>query len=537
MFLNSRLVYTIWSSLIILFVISHVQAQNSSAENGGIIKTVYVSITHPNADDLNNGSKEYPLKSLQKAIDVCKNIPSKIVIAPGHYRSYIDIQTNEFLELEAEIPGEVFVTGSDEFIAWQKKDSVYWHAWPYDWGFYEDSAACFGDCHLTDYQKRREMVFVNRKPLKQVLSFESLNSGCFYVDENYDRVYINLAQGIDPEDNKIEVSTRGYDIYDLGRNGSLARATVYNKKGLVLNGLVFQHVASTIHQDALTISNTENVILKNCIFEWNNGVGLEFSNCKNVIVKNCISRHNGERGIGVGSGEKYSFIKLEVYGNNWRTNADKIISHDAAGIKVFGSTKQVVIDSSRFFNNQCMAVWFDWNNEDYVIKNSEIFDNQEPGIMVEGSRKRAFIINCKIYNNAIGIKGYGHANVTVENCEISGNKVQFAFGQDGRIVQQDNNWEIDSKDWRIFRNIICAVDAAQNIFEFFEYCNPNKPTTKSSTDFVNTVIADHNKYYHPNQTTIFPNGKTLTGKELSLKKWQELTKQDLNSKFKNKNCQ
>ena len=495
-------------------------------------KIVFVDNEHPGASDFNSGiERSSPLKTLQHAINVCKNITAKIIVASGHYRSYLDIVTNKTIIIEAEEPGTVFISGSDVFKKWAKSDSLYWHTWPYDWGFFADSASCFGDCHLSDYQKRREMVFVDGKPLLQVLHFDQLKKGTFYIDEKMDKVFINMENNTHPDNHNIEVATRGYDVYDQGRNGSLVKIQVYNGKGLIIKGIVFQHVANTMHQDALTITNTDNVIMEDCIFQWNNGVGVEFFKCNNVSMQNCVIRNNGERGMGVGSGENFFFNNLKIYGNNWRTNADKIIAHDAAGIKIFGSTKNVIIDNSEVYNNFCNAVWFDWNNENYIIRNSRIYNNQEAGIMVEGSRKRALIENCEIYNNNSGIKGYGHANVTVENCKIYANDTQLTFGQDGRIVTQDNNWEIDSKDWKLYGNMIYATEPSQKIFTFFEYSNPNVPSTKSVENFFETVRSDFNTYYHPDFKNIFPDGESLFETPLSLSKWTEKTKQDRNSKF------
>ncbi|MFW5760896.1 MAG: right-handed parallel beta-helix repeat-containing protein, partial [Cyclobacteriaceae bacterium] len=333
----------------------------------------------------------------------------------------------------------------------------------------------------------------------------------------------------------VEVSTRGFDIYDLGRNGSLVRATIYEDQGLMIKGIVFQHTANTMHQDALNISNTSNVLIEDCVFQWNNGVGLEFESCSNVTVRNTLIRYNGERGMGTGMGENLHFENLTVYENNWRTNADKIISHDAAGIKLFGGNKNVMLDNIIAFNNKSHAIWFDWDNENYTIRNSTLSDNQEAGIMLEGSRKPALIQSCTLQNNGIGIKGYGHANVTIERSLIYGNHHQLSLGQDGRRVKQDSQWEINSKDWKIFHNQIIATESDQSLFTFFEYHNPDKPSTWASIDFFQTVRADYNTYFHPSNGKQFPDGKHLEGGQLTFENWKKLTGQDVHSEWESLN--
>jgi hypothetical protein len=496
--------------------------------------TLYVNNQHPDACDWNSGkTKDKPLLTLQHAFERSKNIPTRIVVSAGHYRSYFDINTTKLLIVEAETPGDVFLSGSDVFNTWQKEGEYFYHDWFYKWGFYEDSMACFGPCNLTKYQRRRELVFIDSDPVLQVLSKEELVENSFFVDESSSRIYLKPPLGVNPLNSLVEVATRGFDIYDLGRNGSLVRATVHNGQGLVLKGLVFQHTANTMHQDALTVFETENLIVEDCIFQWNNGVGFEMEKCSNVTINNIVVRHNGERGMGSWMGKNIHIKDVQIYGNNWRTNAPKMIAHDAAGIKIFGGNRNVILENLKVFNNYCHAIWFDWDNENYVIKNSLIKNNQESGIMLEGSRKSALVQNCIIRNNDIGIKGYGHANVTVENSIIVGNNHQFSLGQDGRIVSEDHNWEINSENWKIFNNHIIATEKEHVLFSFFEYSNPDPPSTWASNDFFRTIQADNNHYFHPSCKKQFPDGKYLTGGQLTFSKWKKRTGQDKNSIWQN----
>jgi hypothetical protein len=495
--------------------------------------TLFVNNEHSAANDWNSGlTPDKPLLTLQHAIERSKNKPTRIIISAGHYRSYLDINTNKLLIIEAETPGKVYVTGSDVFKNWRKENDYYSHDWFYNWGFFEDSASCFGPCNLSDYQRRREMIFINGDPVLQVISKDELTENTFFVDEGNSLIYLKPKAEVDMINSIVEVSTRGYDIYDLGRNGSLVRATVHDGQGLVLRGLVFQHTANTMHQDALTISETENLLVEDCIFQWNNGVGFEMEKCSNVSVKNIKVRYNGERGMGSWMGKNIHIKDVEIYENNWRSNAPKLIAHDAAGIKVFGGNNNFILENLNVFNNYCHAIWFDWDNENYVIRNSLVENNQESGIMLEGSRKPGLIENCVIKNNNIGIKGYGHANVSVRNSVIFSNNHQFSMGQDGRIVKEDDNWEINSENWTLLNNHIFATEEDQVLFSFFEYSNPNSPSTWASNDFFSTIQADNNFYFHPSNKKQFPDGEHLTGGQLTFSKWKKKTKQDKNSQWK-----
>jgi len=517
------------TTIVFLFFLSHAFGF-ANINFDAVELTLYVNNLHPETSDLNSGTtKDKPLLTLQHALELSKNIPTRIILSSGHYRSYIDINTAKLLIIEAEIPGEVFITGSDVFEKWKREGGLYYHDWFYSWGFFDDSDFCFGPCNLSDYQRRREMVFINSEPVLQVMNKDDLDENCFFVDEEKNRIFLKPSQETDLENSLVEVATRGYDVYDLGRNGSLVRATVHQGQGLVLRGLVFQHTANTMHQDALTIFGTENLLIEDCIFQWNNGVGLELEKCSNVMINNIILRDNGERGMGSWNGINVHMKYVSIYGNNWRANASKIIAHDAAGIKVFGGNRNIILENLRVFNNYCHAIWFDWDNKDYIIKNSLIENNQEAGIMLEGSRKTGMVENCVIKNNDIGIKGYGHANVSIKNSIIYSNNQQLSLGQDGRIVKEDENWEINSENWRLFSNLIIATEEHQTLFNFFEYSNPDKPSTWASTDFITTLQADNNIYYHPSNKKQFPDGKQMQGGQLNFKKWKKKTGQDQNS--------
>jgi len=514
--------------LCIFFFLTTTKAFSQAViDSSNLQKTVYVNINHINADDTNSGlDPESPVKSLQKAIDLCADTASRIIIYPGHYRSYIDINSDQLLIIEAAEYGKVYISGSDVFENWQPQDTLYAHTWEYDWGYFDDSNFCFGPCNLSDYQKRRELLFINGNAVTQVVKKSNLKENTFYVDEENDQILLNPPAGADIASATIEVSTRGFNVYNEGRNGSLVIASVFNDAGLILRGLTFQHTANTPHQDALTISNTNNLLVENCVFQWNNGVGFQIQNCSNTTLQNLIARYNGERGMGVSAGSNILISNVDLYENNWRTNAAKIIAHDAAGIKLAGGIENCIMDNIQGWNNYCPAIWFDWNNGDYTIKNSTFKHNQEEGIMLEASRKPARIENCTFLYNGVGIMGYGHANVTVDSCFFFANGAQISLGQDGRTVSQDNDWEINSRNWTIKNTHVISATPTQSMFSFFTYFNPS---TDPTLDYYETVTADSNTYFHPVDDERWPDDNSSSGERLSFAEWKNATSQDLHS--------
>jgi len=509
-----------------LLGISQIFAQ-AVIDTSNIENIIHVNTNHINASDDNSGlTPDEPLKTLQSAINLCEDIRSKIIIYPGHYRSYIDILSDSLMILEATEPGKVFISGSDVFTEWTLQDSVYSHQWDNDWGYFDDSDFCFGPCNLSDYQRRREMIFIDSLPVRQIVKRSNLAPNTFFVDEENDQIILYPPESVDLSESVVEVSTRGFNNYNEGRNGTLVKATVFNDAGLIFRGIVFQHVANYIHQDALTITNSNNVLVEDCIFQWNNGVGLEFVNSGNITLQNSIIRYNGERGMGVVAGTNVHIKNVEIYENNWRTNAPKVISHDAAGIKLIAGSENVVIENVHAYNNNCHVIWFDWNNSNYEIRNSLIENNQEAGIMLEASRKPASVVNCTLKYNKIGILGYGHANVLVDSSFFFANNSQISLGQDGRTVSQDENWEINCNDWTIKNSRIYSAKPTQGMISFFEYLSPS---THASSNYFNTAVADSNYYYHPDGDQQWPDGQSANGGQLTLDEWRVATGQDINS--------
>ncbi len=119
--------------LLVSFIFPLLLFGSANIDTDAVEYVVYVNNQHPKASDFNEGTQDTPLLTLQQAIERCKNLPSKIIVYPGHYRSYLDINSNKLLIIEAHIPRTVFISGSDVFTRWVKQDKLFYHDWFYDW--------------------------------------------------------------------------------------------------------------------------------------------------------------------------------------------------------------------------------------------------------------------------------------------------------------------------------------------------------------------------------------------------------------------
>jgi hypothetical protein len=194
----------------------------SIPENTG--KTYYVSTS---GDDANPGTSAQPFKTIQKAAEQAmankrERIGTRIVVKPGIYRGNVSFEFKEWektnttpIVLESEIPRQAVVSGSDVWVDWfDEGKGMYSRAWPYNWGLYSPYK-------MGDIGKRREMVFLNDRLMRQVLDRALLQengiedeqdyvdySGSLYIDEDNDKIYLRTPPGVDPNHSKVEVAMR-----------------------------------------------------------------------------------------------------------------------------------------------------------------------------------------------------------------------------------------------------------------------------------------------------------------------------------------
>ena len=120
----------------------------------------------PTGKDANTGTLEAPFGSIQKAIDAAGTTNTKIVIADGVYRRYVDVKRGDnLLVFEAQHPGKAIVSGADIMTGWKESETpgVFEREWTQKWGLSTEN----GWWGSTPLNRRREMVYVNDARLVQ----------------------------------------------------------------------------------------------------------------------------------------------------------------------------------------------------------------------------------------------------------------------------------------------------------------------------------------------------------------------------------
>lgn len=482
-------------------------------------KVFYVDIKNLKADDKNPGTEGLPFKSLKRGFEAInqeneKGNGVKLIIKEGTYRESVQLpfrgkrQTDEPIIIEGK--GEVYIKGSDVWADWKrhKNTNIYTHKWPYKWELAPYPPNWEQFIKLKDIVRRREMIFVNGKPLKQVLSPLDLKKGCFYVSEEKEMVYIWIPSDLDMEKAEVEVSVRSGLLRINGR------------RNVIVRNLIFMHDNTPVQGGAVGAVNSKNIIFEDCKFLWNNWSGFGFGACENVVARRCVSNYNGGAGMGVWKCRNVLFEDNETSYNNWRGVRGNFLGWAVAGVK------NLLIHNGLYKNhisikNQTRGFWFDSDCQDVIVDNAFWCENLTDGIFIEADQGPITIKNSKIcFNKTYGILS-NSANVVLENNIIYGNeKSQIQFSGGKEIVLK--NWEtkkeyrIKPENWKWNDNVIAGTKAEQILIN-----------TQPWEFFFKTLSCSKNLYYNPENEKVFRIGALL----LDFKEWQKLSGQDLDSVF------
>lgn len=489
-------------------------------ENEVVDKVIYVNGNHPQSSDKNLGVKVLPLKTINAASNIAvrnrkRGFSTKIVIYPGVYREQIKLifqkqKDDPIIIFEAKEKGLATISGSVIWTEWKKTNSanIYVHHWPFKWGLTAYPPSWEGHVTLKPIGQRRELVFVNGLPFTQVLTRLELREGTFFVDEDHEQISISVSEGDLPSHSKIEVAVRN-GVFSIG-----------NKTNIVIKGIRFQHSVSGIEGSAVWIGNSQNVLLEDCIFIWNNWTGYRFHNLTNVTSRRNLAENNGGTGHTAWKVKNYLSQDDETSYNNWRGKAGEFFYWAVAGVKSM-SIHNAVFQRHTAQGNHAAGFWFDYDNENILVENSTWCGNLKHGLFLEASQGPITIRNSQIYNNnQWGIRAIASRKITIKSNYIFNNRGQQILLTDPmkRIV---TNWEtgkvetIKSEFWTMNGNVVAGQIA---LFEV--------PKWKG---FFSNLVSESNVWHNPSMLHTFKIGT----RNFSLGDWQTETGQDERSSFNN----
>jgi hypothetical protein len=460
-------------------------------DDGNVTEFLFVDQAHPAAADTNSGGEEAPLLTIQAAIERASTHTSEgkgthIRIAPGIYREVLDVTSrsgNHPLIIEGVGDGEVVISGSDEFNDWTESpiDNVWMHPWPYTFGWEENPWP--GDLALKYPQgTRRELLFLDKTPMIQVVEYSELAEGTYLVDEQFERVLFYPPVGVDPNAAETEISVRPQELY--GADSKLLR--VFRVNNVRIANLIFEHAAAgSLANDAtVAFRGCSNVVIDNLTIRWSNGFGLSMGGqgdtpAENFIVRNYRGIGNGALAMDGGEMSNILFDGGEIRHTNWRGAHWGATGWAPCGFKFAGYAGMHMRD---FVISQTHAsgVWMDTHNRDILFERVYSVNNFRSGFSLEGNRGPIVIRDSVIFGNSTGVNGFDNSGVVIENSVILNNRerqVRFAGSiplTEQELLDFDEGWSRDRQrmrdiplDWTLRGNLIGSTsnDISTTIFE------------------------------------------------------------------------
>jgi hypothetical protein len=279
------------------------------------------------------------------------------------------------------------------------------------------------------------MVIVDGMLIRQVLSAEGLEPGCFLIDEADHSIALALAGGVAPDRCKVETAVRSRLLHLVGRDN------------VVIRGLSFRHDNSVYYKPqraALQLTNCRNVLIEDCEFVENNNKGLQIdgSLSHDISLRRLRFVRNGCLGFLVSRCRNLLVEDCETSRNNWRGGWASWRRGSPCGFKIMKS-ERVTMRGHRAIRNDATGGWFDEDNREVLIEDCLFYGNRR-GLHLEATPGPILVRRCEIVSNrqepsvnrsrwafGSGLVLTHAARVTVEDCVLADNDVaQFGVRDD-----------------------------------------------------------------------------------------------------------
>lgn len=399
--------------------------------------TYYVDKHHPNASDTNSGSQKEPFRTISKAAEVLRP-GERVLMKEGVYRETVEPARGgsgpkNLITYQAAEGEEVVVKGSvilphnnwEKGQGWKyypkdkltekEKDRV--NVWQYeledlDFNGYNP----FGMANLmhdrswlqikkkqvdmTPHFKRRGMIFLDGKPIEQVIKWRKLyqkDSGAFWVEHNGLRIHVKFPEGKTPEDYQIEAAIKE----------QLFAPEDYGCDYIKVKGITFKHAANgfPVPQRGMVSANRgHHWIIEDCTIEWANALGIDMGNemwgskfrndLGNNIIRNNIIRHCGVSGL-----QAMWADNLLIEDNLFEHIGfrDVELAFESGAIKLHGSSNTLIRRNVLRHIKPAPGIWLDYMSSDNcrIVKNvfSDITTDRG-GVYIEVSRNA-----CRVDHN------------------------------------------------------------------------------------------------------------------------------------------
>jgi Right handed beta helix region len=476
-------------------------------------------------NDGNSGLQSSPFKTIQAAVNAANVLNQArngvtIIVNPGVYRESVnvsnDASTSAPLIIQAATTGTAVIAGSEIMTGWEQQNSTtYMTAWPYDLGYCAIPSGW--NMYIAPIATRSEVVMVNGVALTQVMSFNDMRPGTFYVSDTYHLLHIAPPAGTDISTAVVEAAVRPKTL------------TVTGRDNVVLRGLTFEHAANCFNTTSASVNSSNNVLVDSITADWNNWGGLGVFGSTNVTVQKSTASYNGGVGFMGTRTQSMLFTSNESDYNNWRGAQGAFYDWAAGGAKFF-EMRNTIAQNHSSFNNQAQGLWFDTDNQNITINQAMLAGNVLAGLQIERNEGPITLQNSYLCNNGPGLNVLTSEQLTVENNTFynnggtNPNQAQiFIGGRSGGIFIPDwirgAGYDLFTTGMVLNGNTIEDGGSGQAVLG----------TYLDSSDwwqFTSTLISDYNQWYDPATTNAF---RIVDGEYISLWTWQSGYGMDENS--------
>lgn len=276
-----------------------------------------------------------------------------------------------------------------------------------------------------------------------------------------------------------------------------------------------------------------DLLIEDSSFQWNNWGGLRLDSVSNSRIRHVVASHNGAIGLAGYQLKNVTYEDVEASYNNWRGARGNVYGWDVAGAK-FLRVHGVTYVRFKAVGNQTRGLWFDTDNTNVTVQDSQLSQNQVNGTFLEASQGPITIKDTRIcQNGAEGVLTNNAESVSLVGNVIYGNNKAQIFINGGNKSRSDHDWETlqpytaIAQNWRLTRNVIVGI-GAQLLFEIYQ------SSSESSSMFSSTLGSDENTWYNPENKKVFqldPGGRNHSPKNVDFEQWRSDMHQDQNSTF------
>jgi len=325
----------------------------------------------PLGNNLNPGTDvTTPLRTIREA-SLRAQPGDTVRILPGVYREQVDLNIAgrpdaPITFLADQGPGTVFVDGADPvtgFVAVAARPGVYAAPWTKDFfiNVGKRHHFAFGPTGFA------EQFFYGDVQLKHVLSNNDLVPGTFTVMWDTDRVLVHLPDSSDPS-SPVSPGVFGSTRQRLF-GPSYSNAVTPRQIGFItVKDMNFRHAANFAQRPAFTTSDGWRV--ENILVERTNGLGIRVSGAGSVLINN-KAFYNGQTGISGSSTQNVVMVGNETAFNN----AKFFPNGNEAGGGKWAKSNNVIFDRHYTHDNWGHGLWFDIENKNFLVDNSEASNN------------------------------------------------------------------------------------------------------------------------------------------------------------------